>query len=156
MINSKLLKPVLGIVLITAGLLFFFPKHKTEMMWESFEPHKLDEAKQAGQPVIMDFFADWCIPCHELDQFTYSDEKVMEALQLFKKIKVDATDPDRPETAEILEAFDIIGVPTVLFLDTDGREIKEARITGFVPPKELIAIVHSPRFHEWIPEKLEA
>ncbi len=111
------------------------------VVWEKYSVEKLETAKTAGKPVIIDFFADWCIPCHELDQHTYSDPAVMQALEPFIRLKVDATNPNSKEALEPIEKFDIVGVPTILFLDPKGKEVGSARITGYVPPAEFLETI---------------
>ena len=87
---------------------------------------------------IVDFYADWCLPCHELEQYTYTDPEVIQTLESFVRLKVDATNPDTSEALEPIERFEILGVPTILFLDPDGKEVPRTRITGFVPPREFL------------------
>lgn len=141
------LKKTLGVFAVIAGLSWpFFGMHKERVVWEMFRAERIEEAKAAGRPVIMDFYADWCIPCHELDQYTYSDKQVIEALTGFVRLKVDLTDPDQGEAMEAIGRFDIVGVPTIVFLDPQGKEVKEARLTGFAPPEEFLDILSSPRF----------
>lgn len=131
-----------GIAAIIFGLTFLIKvESRPGIVWEAYSLDKLEAAQKAGQPVILDFYADWCIPCHELDQFTYSDPKVMEALKDFRKIKVDVTNLDKPEAVDATEEFQVIGVPTIIFLDPYGQEVEEARMTGFFPPKQFLAIL---------------
>ncbi len=139
-------KRILGGLAILAGLAwpFFIPRQG--LQWERYSPEKLSEAKAAHQPVIMDFYADWCLPCHELDRFTYANPQVIQALAGFKKLKVDLTRPDTPEAEEVVGRFHILGVPTILFLDRDGAEVEEARTTGFISAQELLAILRLARF----------
>lgn len=138
-------KKVLGTLAIVAGL-FFFMSSRSGVVWEKYHAGILEEAKTAGQPVVMDFYADWCIPCHELDQFTYSDPKVIAVLEHFRKIKVDATSVETKEIEAVIQKFEVFGVPTVIFIDEKGSEAEELRMNGFVPAKEFIAAIRSSRF----------
>jgi len=133
---------ILGTIAIAIGLFFFFMP-KGGVVWEKYRAGILEETAASGQPVILDFYADWCIPCHELDQFTYSDPKVVEALKHFRKVKVDATSADSEETSEVIRRFDVFGVPTVVFLDRKGQEVSDLRMNGFVPPEEFLKAVGS-------------
>ncbi len=135
---------VLGALAVAIGLFFFFTP-KSGIQWEKYHTGILEEASALGQPVILDFYADWCIPCHELDQFTYSDPRVLETLRSFRKIKVDTTSMDKDETREALHRFDIFGVPTIIFLDEKGLEVPSLRMNGFVAPEEFVDYVRSSR-----------
>jgi thioredoxin:protein disulfide reductase len=135
---------ILGTLAIAIGLFFFFTP-KSGMVWEKYHAGILEEAHASGRPVVLDFYADWCIPCHELDQFTYSDPKVIATLKDFRKIKVDATSVETDETREMIRRFGVFGVPTIIFLDRQGQEVEDLRMNGFVPPGEFVSYVQSSR-----------
>ncbi len=133
---------ILGGFAILIGLLLFFTP-KSGVVWKKYHAGILEEARISGQAVILDFYADWCIPCHELDQFTYSDPRVVKVLQHFRKIKVDATSADADETHDAILRFDVFGVPTIIFLDGNGLEVPSLRMNGFVGPEEFVNAVRS-------------
>ncbi len=91
-------------------------------------------AKAEGKPTMIDFYADWCAQCKELDKYTYVDPKVVELSKKFNNIKVDLT----KENQEITDKFKILGLPVVAFIDKNGKEIEELRITGFLKPDEFL------------------
>lgn len=125
--------------LAIVGALFLMTSKPTQgVAWEPYSKAKLELAKQEGKPVVIDFYADWCLPCHELEQYTYSNPEVIAALESFVRLKVDVTNPNSEEALEPIETFDILGVPTILFLDAKGKEWPKMRITGYVPPAEFL------------------
>jgi thiol:disulfide interchange protein DsbD len=130
---------IFGIVVILLGLLYANSIRDTGMTWEEYSDLDLSEAKQNGMPVLLDFYADWCIPCMELDRNTWTDPKVIEATKDISRLKVDLTYFDSPESETLRKKFNISGVPTVVFIRTNGTEATESRIIGFVPPKEFLA-----------------
>ncbi len=130
---------IFGIVMILLGLLYANSIRDTGMTWEEYSDLDLSEAKENGMPVLLDFSADWCIPCMELDRNTWTDPKVIEATKDISRLKVDLTYFDSPESETLRKKFNISGVPTVIFIRTDGTEATESRIIGFVPPKEFLA-----------------
>lgn len=105
----------------------------------SAEPFEaaLAQAKHDCKPVLIDFFADWCAACKELDQHTYVDRGVAAESQRFVRIKVDGT-----EEHDVLEAlyarFGIQGLPTVAFVDPMGKVLDNPRVTGFLPPEKFV------------------
>jgi thiol:disulfide interchange protein DsbD len=137
--GAALLAFVLALVLPFGHV--FQPKER--VVWAAYSPAKLADAQAAGQPVVVDFYADWCIPCHELERMTYTDPEVIRTLAGFERLKVDVTRLSSPEAEAAISEFGVLGVPTVLFLDATGQEVEAARITGFVRPKEFLRILRS-------------
>jgi thiol:disulfide interchange protein DsbD len=93
----------------------------------------------SNKPTIIDFYADWCAQCKELDKYTYVDPKVIELSEKFNNIKVDLTKGDK----EIESNYKIQGLPVVAFIDKNGKEIEELRVTGFVKPEDFIKIMEA-------------
>ncbi|MEE8348926.1 MAG: thioredoxin family protein [Acidobacteriota bacterium] len=112
--------------------------------WQNFEAALLDDAKQEGRPVMIYFHADWCVPCVELDRYTFSDEAVAELADSFVRTKVDWTDyasvDDNldPDAAFLKEQYTIYGLPTILFIDGEGNEVAESRVIGFLDPEDFV------------------
>lgn len=82
---------------------------------------------------MIDFYADWCAQCKELDKYTYTDEKVAELSRNTNNIKIDLT----KENPDISDKYGIKGLPVVIFMKPNGEEIKELRVTGFLKPEEF-------------------
>jgi thioredoxin:protein disulfide reductase len=130
----KRLKRVAGALALVAVVAGYLTRPRAHVQWEMYTPEKITAAIANGKPVVVDVYADWCIPCHELERFTYSNQQVIDALEPFLRIKVDATNPATEEAMEPLERFSVVGVPTILFLDPSGKEVEQARVIGYVPP----------------------
>jgi thiol:disulfide interchange protein DsbD len=86
--------------------------------------------------MIIDFYADWCIPCKELDAMTFSKPNVIDESKRFTAYKADLTKSGTEEVDKLVTRFQIKGVPTVLIVDSQGREV--VRITGFVNAEEFM------------------
>ncbi len=110
--------------------------------WIPFSEQMLDRASLDGKPVLIDFYADWCIPCLELEQSTFTDQEVIDATREFVRLKVDLTHFDSPEAEALRQKFSIAGVPTIVFLDADGAEVGSARVIGYLSPEKFLERVH--------------
>ncbi|MFW2330962.1 MAG: protein-disulfide reductase DsbD family protein [Nitrospinota bacterium] len=95
---------------------------------DDFALTKLD----ASFPTIIDFYASWCIPCKELDEYTFSDHDVTRLAKQFNMIKIDLTFDDNLVNTNLRKKFDIKGVPTILFLDQSQNVIESLTVSGFV------------------------
>ncbi len=93
-----------------------------------------------GQPIMLDFYADWCISCKEMERLTFSDINVQNALAGITLLKADVTLNDDTDTA-LMQHFGIVGPPAILFLNTAGEEQKAQRVVGFKSAEEFTAIV---------------
>jgi thiol:disulfide interchange protein DsbD len=102
--------------------------------WAAYDSGAFHEAVEAGETVIVDFYADWCAPCRELDEKTFADARVAEILSGFVRFKVDQTRASK-EAVALAKEFEVRGVPTVM-LYRDGEEV--FRITGFEPPERFL------------------
>jgi thiol:disulfide interchange protein DsbD len=91
----------------------------------------------AGQPVMLDFYADWCVSCKEMERFTFSDPAVQAKLSGFKLLKADVTANNADDKA-LLARFGLFGPPGILFFDKTGKENKSVRVVGFMPAAEFI------------------
>jgi len=132
------LKWAFGVVAIAISVYSFSALREPGISWEPYAREKLAEAKAAGKAVMLDFYADWCIPCLELDRKTFTDPEVMKATKAFVRLKVDLTHFDSPESESLRKEFAIAGVPTIIFLDRQGNEVKSSRVVGYLPPKEFL------------------
>ena len=86
--------------------------------------------RNAGRPVVLDFYADWCVSCKEMDRFTYADPAVQRKLRGAMLLKADVT-ANNADDRELLKRFGLFGPPGTIFFDETGREIAAARIVGF-------------------------
>jgi thiol:disulfide interchange protein DsbD len=107
--------------------------------WQPYSDQLLKKATSVEKPVIIDFYADWCAPCRELEQITFHDPEIVKvAKNDFVMIKVDLTRKGDPTNELLLRQYDVRGVPTVVFLDRNGREHPELRLVRYMPPAEFL------------------
>ena len=107
------------------------PAVKSSIQWLPYSEAMLARAAREGRPVFIDFYADWCVPCKEMDAQTFPDSEVTARSKDFLMLKVDLTSTEDPQSAALINKYDVKGVPTFVFLRPDGKEIPELRGIGF-------------------------
>ncbi len=97
---------------------------------------QLTTAKAAGQYVMLDFFAQWCVACKEFEHITFADGAVKAEMAKIRLLRIDVTDPTT-EQQQVLDKFQVLGLPTLLFFTPNGDEMTQSRVTGFQGPEEF-------------------
>lgn len=134
-------KRVAGLLAVVAGVALML--QVTRATARSIPFHAYDEAAvktslASGRAVLLDFSADWCAACHELELKTFPDAKVVAAAKGFDAYRVDMTHNDAPAVIELGKRYRVLGLPTVVFLRPDGSEVRGTRVEGFVGPPEFV------------------
>jgi thiol:disulfide interchange protein DsbD len=111
--------------------------------WRSYDSDLIARATLEHKPVFIDFYADWCIPCRELDKNTFSAPEVAAASTDFVMLKANLTSASSPLARELTRKYKIKGVPTLVFLDAEGRELTRLRAVGFLDREEFLARMKS-------------
>ncbi|MDY7229680.1 protein-disulfide reductase DsbD family protein [Hyalangium rubrum] len=109
------------------------PAKQATFSAEEFEK-VLASARAEGRPVMIDFFAEWCAACKELDRETYPSPEVIGESGRFLNIKIDATNSEDALDV-VMERFGVEGLPTVAFISSTGEMLKDPRVTGFLEPQ---------------------
>ena len=94
----------------------------------------------AGTPIMLDFYADWCVSCKEMERYTFSDVQVRARLGRIAKLQADVT-ANTAEQAALLKRFNLFGPPGIIFFDRGGREIQGLRVIGFQPADKFSAVL---------------
>ena len=103
---------------------------------------KIADANAQGKTVMVDLYADWCVVCKEFEKYTFPEANVVSALSNTVWMQMDLTDYT-PERQEVFDEFEILGLPTILFFDTNGSEINKARVTGFMNAGEFTSHINA-------------
>ncbi|WP_209327656.1 protein-disulfide reductase DsbD [Pseudoalteromonas sp. PA2MD11] len=97
---------------------------------------EIAQASSEGRLVMVDLYADWCVACKEFEHYTFPDAKVQEQFAHFELIQIDLTESDA-KTIELMEEYTVFGLPSILFFDSQGNELLEQRVTGFLNAKDF-------------------
>jgi len=134
-----------GVVLLAAAIFFgyqtafAFGLLKAEHPWQPYTPQALQAAIEQGKPVVIDFWATWCLACKELEHKTFNDPRVKERLREFVTLQVDMTTGKNKIAKEAERQFKVRGLPTVVFIGRDGKEREDLRLEGFEPPESFLS-----------------
>jgi thioredoxin:protein disulfide reductase len=104
---------------------------------------ELEEKLRApGRPVMLDFYADWCVSCKEMERYTFSDARVRARLEGLLLVQADVTEATEAHRA-LLKRFALFGPPGIVFFDAQGREIPGLRVIGYQPPDRFLKTLAS-------------
>ena len=167
--NYNALLKTVGIILLTYGMFLFFgamsgatnpldplekissgntevsSNTKKELHFtkiHSIKELKYELANAQGKRVMLDFYADWCISCKELEHSTFKDPQVIEALSEYTLLQADVTDNTEDEKA-LTKMFGLYGPPGIIFFDKNGQQIKGKDLIGYKDTKEFLTHIHS-------------
>ena len=99
---------------------------------------ELASAKAANQFVMLDLFAEWCVACKEFEHITFADPQAKTEMAKFRLLQIDVTAATEQDQ-QLLEKFQVLGLPTILFFAPNSGELTQSRITGFMPANEFVA-----------------
>jgi thiol:disulfide interchange protein DsbD len=137
----RIFKITFSVIIIAIAAYALVPSNKKSINWQHYDSHVASASLSENKKVIIDFYADWCIPCKELDANTFSDEKVIAASSHFVAMKADMTKSLSPEVETLRNKYNIVGVPTVIIINSKGEEVQ--RLTGFVNAAEFLKLLQS-------------
>ena len=103
----------------------------------NYEKNPTEWVFEGNKPCLIDFYADWCAPCKQMDRTTFRNDNVAEHAKEFTMIKVNCTSPT-PAVRKFMEQFKVVGMPTFVFIDSTGMELDQLREVGYINPEKFI------------------
>ena len=127
-----------------------FASHPQELPFRSIKSlddlqREVASAKSEGHPVLLDFYADWCVSCKEMERYTFSDPAVQSVLHNVVLLRADVTRNDAADQT-LLQYFGIIGPPTIAFFARDGAERRNFRVVGYMKAAEFGTVARQALF----------
>lgn len=111
---------------------------RAELAFQPYDPALLRSATAAHQPVVVDFSADWCVPCREMEHTTFTDPAVLNGAARFVRLRANMT-AENARNQALMKQFNVQGVPTVVFIDSAGR-VRKRRV-GYIAPAEFVKLL---------------
>ncbi len=133
-------KRIFSLGLAAWGLWFFLPAlcvTTTNSPWKPFESEALKTALQNRKTVAIDFSAQWCAKCKQMERTTLADSAVLARLSSYTLFRADLTVHDS-QTMDLAARYNILGLPTIIFVGRDEREIPDTRMEGFLQPRDFL------------------
>ncbi|RMF66803.1 MAG: DUF255 domain-containing protein, partial [Calditrichaeota bacterium] len=142
----RALKVTVGLLMVVFGAWTSFAAiaeaNAPTLAWQPYDDALVAQARQEGKPVLIDFFADWCLPCKQIEKKLFHAPQVVEKGEGILALKADLTKENSPEVRQLRQKYQVRGVPTILLFDAGGREIH--RFTDELlkmPPEEFARIL---------------
>jgi thiol:disulfide interchange protein DsbD len=142
-------RSALGVLILIAFVWILFapghalhgPRAGESIRWQPYDESAMTRSAEKGIPVVVDFTADWCVPCKELETKTFSDPRVVKRAARFTTLRVDLTKGASNELKALSAKYQVAGVPTVVFVGEDGKELPELKFVGFIGPDSLLGLM---------------
>jgi len=134
--SFRSIQRAVGIGVVAVAVWLAAP-HRAEssISWMVLDGVHHEPAHAAGRPAIIDFVAEWCIPCHEMDSATFADPAVRAEAARFAMYKADMT-RETEQTSAVVDRYAVQGVPTIIFFDSTGKEVQ--RSVGYIDAGEML------------------
>jgi thiol:disulfide interchange protein DsbD len=137
------LRRALGSILVASSVMVAWPRTPASapVGWVPYSETVFEQAQRAQRPILIDIYADWCLPCVEMDHVTFRHPDVVRALSFVATLRLDVTEEVSEEGERLIARYRVYGAPTILVFDRTGTERSKLRILGFVTPNQFLEIV---------------
>ena len=132
----KKLYSIILIILVLSGC-----DSRPNVEWQKFDEATLNTAQNSGQPTLVYFYAAWCRPCQQLRSSTFRDERVVNALTNWNRLKADMSFREDKKTIARNQAFEVWALPTLVFYGKSG-EVR-SKLQGYVSAEKMLEIIEA-------------
>jgi thiol:disulfide interchange protein DsbD len=139
----KTFRAIFGVLLIVSGALLAHAAIKPEapgIGWLHHTDRSIEDLQKEAKPIFIYFYADWCATCRELERRTFRDKRIVAQSKTFNMLKVNCTTPEDKSKA-LLQRFEVSGLPTMVLLDSKGKDSGVRKIVGFMEPGQLTRVM---------------
>lgn len=140
----KILRRILAGALVGGALIrvsFMLAPQPQALVWTPYSEAAFSRAAASGKPTVVDFYADWCLPCHEMEELTFKNLRVVETLNGFNRLRADYTTQEDPELLALAERYGVQGLPALLFFDKKGKHHPDWDRMGFQSAEKLLPLL---------------
>lgn len=118
--------------------------NSAHLQFKKYSEVAFEDALKSRRPIMIDFFADWCVACKELEKFTFTDKAVQAESANFELLQVDATE-DFAGLDALKKKFNVVGLPTMIFYNSQGARVESATLTGFEEAPQFLQRMQSAK-----------
>jgi thiol:disulfide interchange protein DsbD len=132
-------KRAVGIVVACAGIVYLLVSIRPtgQIQWIPYDQSVIAQAAEEKRPVILEFNADWCAPCRIMEREVFADPEVIKLSRNFVTVRVDLSRV-QPSHDQLMDRYQVRGIPLVVFINSEGKEVEQLRIVGLVDKAEFV------------------
>jgi len=138
-------RQLIGGFLLCLGLGVMMIAPQQSVMWQEYDEKAFESAEKDGRFIILNFHADWCYPCYQLNRFTFSDSKVIDYLDSWTRLEIDMTHQSDIAVQKIAGQFKVMSLPTIMLRYGAFNNRQELRVLGFKRAQDIIALLDKAR-----------
>ena len=132
-------KRIVGIAMVCGGIVYLLLSIRPtgQIEWIPYDQSVIAQAAEEKRPVILEFNADWCAPCRIMEREVFADPEVIKLSRNFVTVRVDLSRV-QPYHDQLMDRYQIRGIPLVVFINSEGKEVERLRIVGLVDKAEFV------------------
>ena len=132
-------KRVVGIAMVCGGIVYLLVSIRPtgQIEWIPYDQSVIAQAAEEKRPVILEFYADWCAPCRIMEREVFTDPEVIKLSRNFFTVRADLSKA-QPFHDQLMDRYQIRGIPLVVFINSEGKEVERLRIVGLVDRAQFV------------------